>query len=390
MVLDPHSAQDGRPGGPSDSQQSALVEAVASLEAAVTGLAADPDGGERFDAALRRLGGQLGPADDEESAAVGPRLAALLLDTPVFPRAHLAMMVGACVERGADPVACADGVLAGLREALSGALLLIDRWAETGGGGEGAAGDAGDALPDPDEDDPGRAHARIAEPGRMDGWHAHRAVAGWWTLGLWQRASFAVCSHAAVRRAARGSGVSAVLAELVDRYRERSERHDLKGLRYLLATLDDEPLLVLHRPTGTGYLLRMDGLTDNFQLHTLLIEELVGGGHLPGTRPDPEVVALSRTRWLDGRRFIATGAFNLVAPDGRWIWNEGMPEDIPVVDGVRTLILDPQPYERSWAAGRFVEQVPGDLRLERVLEPAEAAARLAAAAPALPFDQAVR
>ncbi len=393
MVPDPHSAQDGRSTGPSDSQQSALLEAVVSLEAAVADLAGDPDGGARFDAALRRLGAALGPAEDEESAAVGPRLAALLLDTPLFPRAHLAMMVGACVERGADPVACADGVLAGLREALSGALLLIDRWAETGtGAGEAPGADGGDggALPDPEEDDPGLAHARITEPGRTDDRQAHRAVVGWWTLQLWQRAAFAVCSHAAVRRAARGSGVSAVLAELVDRYRERSDQHDLKGLRHLVATLDDEPLLVLHRPSGTGYLLRMDGLTDNFQLHTLLIEELVGGGHLPGTRPDPEVVALSRTRWLDGRRFVATGAFNLVAPDGGWIWNEGMPEDIPVVDGVRTLVLDPQPYERSWAAGRFVEQVPGDLRLERVLEPAEAAARLAAAAPALPFEQAVR
>ncbi|MFE6868550.1 hypothetical protein ACFVFS_18545 [Kitasatospora sp. NPDC057692] len=381
MVFDDRSAQDGRPAGPSVRQQSALAAAVGALEDAVAGPAEDgPVGGERFDTALRRLGGLLGPAGEAESAAVGPRLSALLTDTPLFPRAHLAMMVGACVERGADPSACADRVLAGLREALTGALLLLDRWAESDE----------DALPDPDRDDPGRAHARIADDGRTDTRQAHRAVAGWWTLGLWQRAAFALCTHTAVRRAARADGVTDVLTELIDRYRERSEQHDLKGLRYLAAALDDEPLLVLHRPSGTGYLLRMDGLTDNFQLHTLLAEALIGGGHLPGVRPDPEVVALSRSTWLDGRRFIATGAFNLVAPDGGWIWNEGMPEDIPVVDGVRTLVLDPQPYERSWAAGRFVEQVPGDLRLERVLAPEEAAARLAAAAPALPLEQAMR
>ncbi|MEV6973403.1 hypothetical protein [Kitasatospora sp. NPDC093806] len=400
MVFDPHSAQDG-PTGPSNRQPSDLVLAVSEFEVAVAALADGTDDGERFDAALRRLGGLLGPAGERESAAVGPRLAALLPDVPAFPRAHLAMMVGACVERGADPVACADHVLAGLREALTGALLLIERWAETGANGTtgasgtaDAAGSAGSArdeeLPDPDRDDPGHAHARIAEPGRLDGWHAHRAVAGWWTLQLWQQAAFALCTHAAVRRTARAAGVADVLVELIDRYRDRSEQHDLKGLRYLTATLDDEPLLVLHRPSGTGYLLRMDGLTDNFQLHTLLAEVLIGGGHLPGPRPDPEVVALSRTGWLDGRRFIATGAFNLVAPDGGWIWNEGMPEDIPVVDGVRTLVLDPQPYERSWSAGRFIEQVPGDLRLERVLTPAEATARLAGAAPALAFEQAMR
>ncbi|WP_327679441.1 hypothetical protein [Kitasatospora sp. NBC_00458] len=385
MVFDPHTPQDGRTG-PSDRQPTSLAGAVAEFETAVATLH-DAGGGERFDAALRRLGGLLGPAGEQESAAVGPRLASLLPDTPPFQRAHLAMMVGACVERGADPVACADHILAGLREALTGALLLLERWKETGDGGP-------DDLPDPDGDDPdrdspGRAHARIEEPGRLDEWHAHRAVIGWWTLSLWQRAAFALYTHAAVRRTARESGVTDVLTGLIDRY--SGDRHDLKGLRYLAAALDDEPLLVLHRPTGTGYLLRMDGLTDNFQLHTLLAEVLIGGGHLPGTRPAPEVVTLSRTGRVDGRhRVTATGAFNLVAPDGGWIWNEGMPEDVPVVDGVRTLVLDPQPYERSWAAGRFVEEVPGELRLERVLAPAEAASRLASAAPAQGFGQAVR
>ncbi|WP_329489031.1 hypothetical protein OG618_20755 [Kitasatospora sp. NBC_01246] len=373
MVSDRIPPHDGSPD-PSDRQQPALDRATAELEAAV---AAGDD--ERVAAAFQRLGGLLGPAGEAESAAVGPRLAALLPELPPFPRARLAMMVGACVERGADPVACAGQVLAGLRGALSGALLLVERWAETGGGD----------LPDPDEDDPALAHARIEDPDRLAEWHAHRAVIGWWTLHLWQMASFAVCTHAAVRTAARADGVTDVLLELIDRYGEG--QHDLKGLNHLAKTLDDEPLLVLDRPSGTGYLLRMDGLTDNFQLHTLLADVLIGGGHLPGSPPDPEAVALSRTEELDGRRRVtAYGSFNLVAPDGTWIWNEGTPSDIPVVDGFRTLVLEPQAYERSWSAGRYIQQVPGDLRLERVLAPAEAADRLSRAARALPFEEAFR
>lgn len=364
----------GGSADPSDRQSPALLGAIADLEAAVQ--ATDI---ERIDAAFRAVRGLLGPAGERESAAVGPRLAALLPDFPPFERSHLAMMVGACVERGADPVACAGQVLAGLRGALSGALLLIERWKETGGG----------ELPDPDGDDPGQAHARIADPKDPDAWPAHRAVIGWWTLHLWQMASFAVYTHAAVRTSARASGVTDVLVELIERYGEG--QHDLKGLLYLMKTFDDEPLLVLDRPTGTGYLVRMDGLTDNFQLHTLLADLLIGGGHLPGTRPDPEVVALTRTEEVDGRRRVtALGAFNLVAPDGSWIWNEGTPSDIPVVDGVRTLVLDPQPYERSWAAGRFIQQVPGELRLERVLTPAEAAHHLSRTAAARPFEEAFR
>ncbi|MEU6231464.1 hypothetical protein [Kitasatospora sp. NPDC047058] len=372
MVSDRIPSPDGS-ADPSHRQQPALDSAITDLEAANE--AADI---ERFDAAFRLVGGLLGPAGARESAAVGPRLAALLPDAPPFERASLAMMVGACVERGADPVACADQVLAGLREALTGALLMSERWKETGGG----------ELPDPEADSPGEAHARIADPDDPDGWPAHRAVIGWWTLHLWQMASFAVYTHAAVRTSARTSGVTDVLAELIERYGE--EQHDLKGVLYLMKTLDDEPLLVLDRPSGTGYLVRMDGLTDNFQLHTLLAELLIGGGHLPGARPDPEVVALSRTEEADGRRVTALGAFNLLAPDGSWIWNEGTPSDVPVVDGVRTLVLEPQPYERSWSAGRFIPQVPGDLRLERVLAPAEAADLLSRTAPAHPFEQAFR
>ncbi|MEV7773056.1 hypothetical protein [Kitasatospora sp. NPDC086791] len=349
---------------PSHRQQPALLEAVTELEAAV---AAGDD--ERFGPVLGRLGGLFGPADPAERVAAGPRLAALLPDAPPFPRAHLAMVVGACVEHGADPVACAGPVLAGLRGALTGTELLVRRWAETGGG----------PLPDPAEDDPAAAHERIADPARLDEWHAHLAVVGWWTLRLWQQASWAVYAHAPVRAEARASGVTGALVELFGRY--GGERHDFKGLTHLALVLDDEPLLVLDRPTGTGYLLRMTGLSDTFQLHTLLADVLIGGGHLPGAPQDPEVVALARTAVLDTRRPIATGAFDLVAPDGSRIRNEGTPSDVPVLDGLRTLVLEPLSYERSWSAGRFVQEVPGDLRLERVLEPAEAARLLARTVP---------
>ncbi|MFF0416047.1 hypothetical protein ACFYUY_37150 [Kitasatospora sp. NPDC004745] len=358
---------------PPHRQQPALLEAVAELEAVTA--AGDDEG---FGPALGRVGGLFGSAGPAEVAAAGPRLAALLPDAPPFPRAHLAMVVGACVENGADPLACAGPVLAGLRGALGGAQRLVRRWEETGGG----------PLPDPEADDPSEAHDRIEHREHLDAWHAHLAVVGWWTLHLWQQAAWAVYAHAAVRTEARASGVTGVLLELFGRY--SGGQHEFKGLAHLALVLDDEPLLVLHRPTGAGFLLRMDGLSDTFQLHTLLADVLVGGGHLPGPRPDPEVAALARTAVLDGRRVIATGAFNLVAPDGSWLWNEGTPSDVPVVDGVRTLVLDPLPYERSWSAGRFIQELPGDLRLERVLPPAEAARLLARTAPAQSAEQAFR
>lgn len=46
------------------------------------------------------------------------------------------------------------------------------------------------------------------------------------------------------------------------------------------------------------------------------------------------------------------GAFNLVDAHGEWVWNEGVPADIPAVDGHRVVVLDPPPYNRWWSAGR--------------------------------------
>jgi hypothetical protein len=149
------------------------------------------------------------------------------------------------------------------------------------------------------------------------------------------------------------------------------EHHDLKCLAYAVQVLDDEPLVVLHRPSGTGFELRIGGIGDNFQLHTLLAHVLIGSGHLPGEAPPAQVVGLSLDAPFDHRAdfggLSATGAFNLVAPDGTWIWNEGSPADIPLVDSRRLLVLDPPPYQRSWNVGRFFPMMTASISLTRIL-----------------------
>ncbi len=290
-------------------------------------------------------------ADDAELAAAAPGLAALLPEVPPGPRAITAVVVGACVERGADASACAPAILAGVAEILRGAVEFTEAWASTGGGD----------LPDPQEGPPD--DAVFDRVGRQ-------AAQAWWTLPQWEMAAVAVLNQPAVRAALTGRD------HLLGPARRVSEALDggLKYLVYALLVLDDEPLAVLHRATGTGYLMRMTGIGDNFQLHTLLAAELVGGGHVPGAAPTPEAVAVCRD---EPGQVHTVGSFNLAAPDGSWIWNEGTPSDIPAVDGVRLLVLDPPPYERSWPAGRFFPGMPGSLVLERVMDAGEAADRLA-------------
>ncbi|MGW1466380.1 hypothetical protein ACWCPT_18780 [Streptomyces sp. NPDC002308] len=322
-----------------------FAAAVADFESAV-----GAQDGKRSGAAFVRLQKAVGPAADAELHDGGPRLAALLPDVPPGPRSVAAMVVGACVERGADAGRCAPGVLAGLRTALTSAAEFARLWSATGGGD----------FPEPGTGEPD--DASLARTG-------FEPAIGWWTLPEWEMAAVALLADPAVRASAGYAGERDTLLRLTGEVAEASG-DSFTCLVHMLQVLDDEPLVVLDRATGSGYALRMTGLGDNFQLHTLLADALIGGGHLTGHAPGPEEAAVCRDA---PGQVHTTGSFNLVAPDGTWIWNEGTPSDIPLVDGVRLLVLDPPPYARSWPAGRFFPRMRGDLVLERVLGPDETA-----------------
>jgi hypothetical protein len=117
----------------------------------------------------------------------------------------------------------------------------------------------------------------------------------------------------------------------------------------LLRVLDDETLIVVHRESGQVFRATMTGVADNFQLHTLLAANLLGPrrglfsrrGLLPGEPPTQAMIAAA-----DGSGDLAPpggirGQFNLVDAHGTWIWNEGRPDEIPLVHNHRVVVLDP-------------------------------------------------
>ncbi|WNZ07083.1 hypothetical protein [Streptomyces sp. 11x1] len=330
-----------------------FLEAVAGFDAAVR----ERDGA-RIQRAYQEMHRRFEGAAEHEIAQAAPRLVALLPELPAGPDTMVAIVIGACVERGADPADCAPAIFHGLDWALGAAGKFCERWSATGGGD----------FPEPDHGDP---DPSIVERVGME------AALGWWLLSRWEMAAVALLNRPAVR-----TGLGAVTRARVFRALrtvEQASGHDFKCLAYALLVLDDEPLVVLHRPSGTGYAMRMSGIGDNFQLHTLLAGVLVGGGHVDGRAPSEREVAVCRDA---PGQVPTTGAFNLVTPGGEWVWNEGTPSDIPVVDGVRLLVLDPPPYERTWPAGRFFPRMTGELVLERVLDADETRAWLGGCAPA--------
>jgi hypothetical protein len=156
---------------------------------------------------------------------------------------------------------------------------------------------------------------------------------------------------------------------------------DARWLYGLLEVLDDEPLLVLHRETGQAYDLKISGIGDNFQLHTLLAATLIGDGRLPGTPPEPAWAAAAMTGEMAPEGGLR-GQFNLVDATGAWIFNEGRPADIPLLGDHRVVVLDPPPYARSWNVGRVYPLMRPEIALARTLPADEAAGWAARVAPA--------
>ncbi|MCX4449349.1 hypothetical protein [Streptomyces sp. NBC_01789] len=338
-----------------------FTAAVSDLEEAVSARDGDRTG-RAFSAVMKSAES----ASDAECRDAGPRLAALIpAFPPTGPRTMLATAAGFCVERGATPLACAEPILDGVHRDLLDALEFARRWTATD-----------TDLPDPEQELIDDTYlSRLGD----DTYEATRLALAWCSLEEWQPPALAVlCRSTEVRR--RHASDALPLCREV----EALGRHDLKCLSYALAVLNDEHLIVLHRPTDTAFEIRVDGIGDNFQLHTLLAHVLVGGGHVPGTPPSAESVRLA-TDPAPARGTsdaTATGTFELLAPDGTRIWNEGLPDDIPVVEGRRVLVLDDPSHQRSWNADRFFPHLPGKAELLRVLPPDEAKTWYAHTSPA--------
>ena len=175
---------------------------------------------------------------------------------------------------------------------------------------------------------------------------------------------------------------------LVDATVRYSERYGFLGK--MVRVLDDEPLVVLHVPTARGFLLRMSGIADNFQLHALLLVRLAGegGDRIPGAAQDPgvEIAATDgqASAHVNSHWQLANAAALVENEDfvnqryrSHWIWNEGMPAEIERFDGTRLVLVGDGAIARSWSAGRLFNGMPGSLVVERALSSAESASVLA-------------
>ncbi|MFD6952131.1 hypothetical protein A6A08_18930 [Nocardiopsis sp. TSRI0078] len=288
--------------------------------------------------------------------------------------ADLSVVAGALVEMGTDPGPTGVEVLHRLRIMGKGAIVFARAWERTGGG----------PPPDPDTVT-ADAETRVATDLGPD---APSATMCWWTIRRHGLAAKTMLSEASVRAHLRRT--PSLHAELVAIANQLSDLlTEFDEIRALLHMAEATSALVLDRRSRRAFRVLFDGIGDNFQLHTLLADALIGPQRqgLPGDPPDPRWVTAFRDGTPDPDAQTVRGWWNLVAHDGTWVWNEGAPAQIPTIDGEHVLVLDEQPYPRSWNAARRHPQVRGWLEIESELDAEEAALwweRIAPAEPAIP------
>lgn len=307
----------------------------------------------------------LRPDDRPGAEGMLRRLAEEIIDAPTRPdvAGMIALFCGALVERGLGPSIAIGPILDRLESQVApDAIAFVAACREVGEESPPSGDDT------PDETGPVERHGeRISELMPVES-------ASFRALEPFSMAAVAMLARSPESRKASWSraGLRASLDELGGQYGHAG------WLWTMMQVLDDEPILVLHPGEHRGFRARISGLADNFQLHTLLADALVDRG-LQARRPTPAEVAAARDAEVGEDGPIAAGSFNLwtwrgLGPDGtlpeprslsaHWIWNEGVPADIPPFEGTRVVLLGPPPYERSWTAGRKFPPMTGDLRVE--------------------------
>jgi hypothetical protein len=327
-----------------------------------------------FHEALRRLAVATPQAHPEDVQDAVDRLTQILATIPFWKGTDLVKVVGSMT----DYCSNITGLLGVLAQRVTMVMELSERFAAT-------LGDA--ALPDPGDPNsyqpavgllldvltqPG--HSSL--PGILDlpalpDDRAHALAEAWFTCGAWVHPLLYLSQRADVRAMLPGRDRLLAATEAI-----RAHIGTADWLYGLLLVLDDEVLLVLHRATGYGYRVTIGGIGDNFQLHTLLAATLIGKksrGLIPGKGPSPAEVAAAS----DGPDLLPPGGirgiFTLVDAYGNQIYNEGRPADIPRLEGIRVVVLDPPSYAQAWNAGRTYPSMRPALEVTEVLNQHSAA-----------------
>jgi hypothetical protein len=158
---------------------------------------------------------------------------------------------------------------------------------------------------------------------------------------------------------------------------------DASFLHVLLGVELDARWLVLCPLEGRGFHITVDGVVSNFDLHTLVAAALIERG-IAGKPPPAQFVVFLEGRADDPGVDHVEGVWNYYdwraaahdlaarkVPLELWVWNEGVPKDVPMFDGKRTLLIGPAAVGRQWNAGRTFSALGATVRVADELPAAQ-------------------
>ena len=321
----------------------------------------------RADRLIQALGESIGQASPQASRQAMATLASGLHSLDPEPAGVTSRVVGAMIEAGHDPRPARPAMLGALQQTLPVCASLAEQ----------ARAEIGEPPEDLDEDEAEEwLVERAAEALNEAAARRPAAAIAWQRLHeVWPGAIALFSVDPEARAEAQDL---APIAERVE------DVHEAAGwLRAMLTVLHDEPYVALEPGTRTGIIGRMSGIVENFQLNTLLMDEFPRDA----PRVSKAAVAVARGEGPQQIDETVTGVWNLftyeaLQPGGTlpdpadislshtWIWNEGMPSDIPLLDGHRVILLGPAAYSRHWQAQRMFLKLPARLTADLLGEDA--------------------
>jgi len=327
--------------------------------------------GEEIQAAARALFKSVRKSSRDEVHEAMRTLAAAFQLTDARRAGFVAMACGALVEGGFDPETIAAPLVERLGPLLDGSARLMEACLER------MPQPAKDAEPEEEEDEDGHSKA-FEETRRQVSPELPGEAAAWDALEQLWPPMIAVFSASSPWRA-RARRLRDTAARIAD--------HHVAGhwLRLMLSVSDDEPILVIEPAKRLGMLGRMSGVVDNFQIHVLLMDVFPKSGFFRRRRVPRRVVEIARGNGPQRTAEVVTGTWNLytwqaVGPDlslpdpqgpgtpANWIWGEGVPDDIPLFEDHRVILLGPPSYVRAWQSQRMFAHLRASVECTRTLD----------------------
>jgi hypothetical protein len=342
------------------------AEVVQAARFLIAGLKTGALEESQLDKLVRAVGTTQRGASPEDSAAALVKLSEGLELPDVRSAEIAARVLGAMVEAGHDARPVREPMLACLRRVLP----LCVELAEVVG-------------PQVGEPPPGLSEyaatswvtRRANEALRRQASEMPEASQAWERLqAVWPGAIAVLCADPEGRAEAAAALLPDALA--------LQDVHEAAGwLAALLNVLHAAPFVAIEPATGTGIVGLMSGVVDNFQLNVLLMEALPWSG---SRRVSRGAAATARGEGPQQTKEQVEGVWDLYSyaalrpdgslpepsadpdepPDETLIPDEGMPAEIPELDGHRVILLAPTAYERSWRAQRMFANLPAALERE--------------------------